>query len=165
MGCTQGVKQSGQLTYLKDAAEAGATMLQNVHVERILFTDPKQPVLPSFANLESTWPSSTRTKACGALGILPDQRKLIIQATSAVVSSGGAINSPALLLRSKLENPNIGKNLYVHPAVFVKGTHKKPVNQHEGGILTVVCGEVDDIDGTHHGAKIETAGELRQYAR
>lgn len=159
VGCTAGVKQSGQLTFLKDAAEAGATLLEGAHVERILFTDPAEPVPPTFSNIQETWPTSQRTRACGVLAILADGRRLIIQASSAVISSGGALNSPALLLRSKIPNPIIGRNLYLHPCAFVKGTYQERINQHEGGILTVVSGQVDNLDGTHHGAKIESTGE------
>jgi choline dehydrogenase-like flavoprotein len=44
--------------------------------------------------------------------------KIVIKAKVVVVCCG-SINTPALLLRSGLENPNIGKNLRLHPVALV----------------------------------------------
>lgn len=43
-----------------------------------------------------------------------------------VVSSAGALHTPALLLRSKIRvNGNVGKNLRLHPATAVIGVFSK----------------------------------------
>jgi hypothetical protein len=44
------------------------------------------------------------------------RRKLSVNA-KIVVAAAGSIHTPALLLRSKLTNPMIGKNLTLHPVL------------------------------------------------
>lgn len=47
-----------------------------------------------------------------------------------VVSSAGALHTPALLLRSKIRvNGNVGKNLRLHPATAVIGVFSKVCRQ------------------------------------
>lgn len=107
--CPYGVKGGGMATWLRDAEAHGAQFLQGAHAHRILFTDPSNPVAPSFANLEESWPTSTKTQANGALLFFQNGRQAIVHATKGVVCSSGSLNSPALLLRSKVPGPRIGK--------------------------------------------------------
>ncbi|XP_022981713.1 long-chain-alcohol oxidase FAO4A-like, partial [Cucurbita maxima] len=79
----------------------------------------------------------------------------------------GALSTPPLLLRSGLRNPNIGKNLHLHPVTMAWGhfpaetdkpwpeEHKK---SYEGGIMTAMCNirsEPDQEPGSG-GAVIQT---------
>ena len=52
----------------------------------------------------------------------------------AVVLAAGAINSPQLWLKSGLPNANrrVGKNLHLHPAVFVGGIFEEMIDGHLG---------------------------------
>ena len=51
-----------------------------------------------------------------------------------VVLAAGAINSPQLWLKSRLPNANqrVGRNLHLHPAVFVGGIFNETINGHLG---------------------------------
>lgn len=47
----------------------------------------------------------------------------------AVVVSGGAINTPAILLRSGLKHPMIGRHLCLHPVLLVGGVFPEDYDQ------------------------------------
>lgn len=51
----------------------------------------------------------------GAVVRAKDGTRAIVRAAQAVVLSAGTIHSPAVLMRSGLKNPRIGKNLRLHP--------------------------------------------------
>jgi len=67
------------------------------------------------------------------------QRRVYIEA-KAVVMASGSLMTPPLLLKSELRNPNIGKDLHLHPVVFLWGYFPQgrgPTGTcYEGAILT-----------------------------
>eukprot|EP01133_Synstelium_polycarpum_P006682 gene6682-7769_t len=65
-----------------------------------------------------------------------------------VVSSAGAIHTPALLMRSGLKNPNIGKNLYLHPVVPAIGSFEKDVEIWNGVPMSVISKKFMGKHGT-----------------
>ncbi|CAG8440726.1 10231_t:CDS:2 [Diversispora eburnea] len=72
-----------------------------------------------------------------------------------VILASGAINTPAILLRSGLENKNIGKNLYVHPTAGVYGIFpKKEIKPYSGTTMTATCDANENVDGKHYGTRI-----------
>ena len=86
-GCQNGCKQSTMKTYLQDAADAGARFVVGARAERILTSDGHA------TGVEATSPTPT------ARG-----RTLEVSAETVVVAAG-AIESPALLLRSGIGGP------------------------------------------------------------
>jgi choline dehydrogenase-like flavoprotein len=60
-----------------------------------------------------------------------------VQAPTVVVAAGG-IESPAVLLRSGLGGPAVGKNLRLHPAWIVTGVYDEPVQAWHGQIQSAV---------------------------
>ena len=52
--------------------------------------------------------------------------------TCTVVVAAGAIETPALLLRSGLRNPNVGRGLRLHPATAVFGIFDEDIRPWEG---------------------------------
>lgn len=127
------------MTWLKDAAENGATFMQGAVVEKILFTSPKSPVLPTASNYTSLNASSTNTRACGAFIRLADGKTALVRAREGVVVSGGSINTPATLLRSGVTGGGtVGNGLHLHPVNFVTGIFEKAINPYEGSIMTAV---------------------------
>ncbi|CAN0387413.1 unnamed protein product, partial [Ectocarpus sp. 8 AP-2014] len=50
----------------------------------------------------------------------------------AVVVSGGAINTPAILLRSGLTHPMIGRHLCLHPVLAVGGVFPEDYDGEHG---------------------------------
>lgn len=152
-----GEKQGSVETFMKDAAATGRTeFLQQTEVTRLLFAseDDVNPTVTA-SNIESYTYSPLRTKCIGAELIIGDGTKRIALASKAVVVSGGSINSPAILLRSGLKNPNIGKNLHLHPVSFVSGYFKEKINPWDGAIMTAVSNVCENREGSHFGAKLE----------
>jgi long-chain-alcohol oxidase len=73
----------------------------------------------------------------------------------AVVAACGAIQTPALLRRSGLENANIGKHLKVHPVAAVFGVMDEEVNGWDGVMQARYVDEFADLrDG--YGVLFET---------
>lgn len=120
-GCTSCEKQGGTVTWLKDAAEAGTRFLVETNVERLLFASSSSSPAPTEKTFHNFTPSSSRRRCVGALVKTDDGKYAIIRAREAVVLSAGAINSPAILLKSGLKNSRIGKNLKLHPTSMVTG--------------------------------------------
>jgi len=82
MGCRIGAKQSMLLTYLQDAAEAGARFVTSADV-RTIETDQGR-----------------------AMGVVAKVNGHTVRvSTRAVVVAAGALNTPALLLRSGVGGP------------------------------------------------------------
>ena len=136
LGCISGHKQGGLVSWLKDAAEAGAAFMTNCYVERILFDKNK--------------------RAIGALATV-DGRKVKILAAKGVVVSSGSIQTPGLLLRSPelKSNKMIGQNLRLHPATVVTGYYNFPIKPWEGGLLTMVDNSAEMVHKDGWGCKIE----------
>lgn len=94
-------------------------------------------------------------KALGVEAILSNGKKVIIR-SKITVASAGSINTPALLLRSKVPNRNVGKNLRLHPVLSVGGVTDKPCQPYDGCIMSWYSDQVGNLDGKHYGAKLET---------
>jgi len=123
-----------------DAAKSGAKFLVGASVDRLLFCRPDQrvPTTITDSELDTYYPNTHRTKCFGALLTLQDRTKAVVLASKSVVVSGGSINSPAILLRSKIRNPNIGRNLHLHPCTYVTAYFDEQINPWEGAIMTAV---------------------------
>ncbi|WWD20494.1 hypothetical protein CI109_104970 [Kwoniella shandongensis] len=155
-GCPYGEKQGTVETFMVDAAKAGAEFLTAAQVHRLLFIAPNDTVPTSIVgNLDDLTYTTSRTKCIGAELDLDDGSKLVVLASKSVVLSAGSINSPAVLLRSGLKNPMIGKNFHCHPCTFVTALFDEQINPWDGAIMTSVSNVVENKDGTHHGAKVE----------
>jgi choline dehydrogenase-like flavoprotein len=119
-GCQQGAKQSTTRTYLLDAARAGARFLVGARVDRVRVRDGK---------------------AAGVLGTVtrPDgsTARVVVDAPEVALAAGG-IETPALLLRSRIGGPAAGKHLRLHPAYFVSGVYDREIQAWSGQIQTVV---------------------------
>jgi choline dehydrogenase-like flavoprotein len=103
LGCPVNAKRSMLVTLVPDAIDAGARLLYRVRIDRI----------------ETN--GGTATKAIGTLldaeGLKPTGKRVTIKAKRFVLS-GGAINSPALLLRSGITLGGlVGERTFLHPVV------------------------------------------------
>jgi choline dehydrogenase-like flavoprotein len=117
--CQQGCKRSTLKTYLVDAAAAGAEFLVDCMVEKVLVEDGRA------AGIEATV-----TSAEGEVAVT-------VRAPT-VVLAAGAMESPALLLRSGIGGPAVGKHLQLHPAWIVNGVYADPVESWSGQIQSAV---------------------------
>jgi choline dehydrogenase-like flavoprotein len=103
LGCPVNAKRSMLVTMVPDAIDEKARLLFRARADR-LETDGN-----TVAKLRGTLLDSE--------GRLPTGRTFVVRAKRFVVS-GGALNSPALLLRSGLDSGGlVGARTFVHPAV------------------------------------------------
>ncbi len=119
-GCPFGRKQSTMLTYLQDAHEKGARVLVRATVERVLVKAGRAVGVEGWA-LDS---------ATGA-------RHAVVVHAPLVIVAAGAIETPALLKRSGLTNPNIGRHLRLHPVAVTGAFYEEPVEAWKGSLQTV----------------------------
>jgi choline dehydrogenase-like flavoprotein len=75
------------------------------------------------------------------------RRKRLTIRSRAVVAAGGSIQTPALLLRSGLRNPNIGRHLHLHPVAAVFGIYREPIEGWHGALQTAACDHFAGADG------------------
>ena len=141
MGCQQGCKRSAMKTWLQDASDAGARCVVGCHADRILVKDGK-----------AVGVEATVTQADGST------TTLTVNAPTVVVACG-SIESPALLLRSGIGGPAVGKHLRLHPAFAVMGIYQDEdgIRGWEGQIQSALSDHFFDIEDGY-GFLIEATG-------
>lgn len=133
-GCSLGAKQSSTKTWLADAQAAGARIFVQVAADRV-------EILRGEAR--GVIAHSTVTRNC-----------LTVKCRSVVVACG-AIHTPALLLRSGLANPHIGRHLHLHPVSNVCGVMEEEIRPWEGTLQAIYSDQFRDLTG-NYGVKYET---------
>ena len=131
-GCRHGGKQSTAVTFLRDAQRLGdCEIIGSARAERVRI-------------------AGGRVTGVDAIAIGADGRRHTLEIrASVVVAAGGSIETPALLLRSRVENRQIGRNLYVHPVTAVAGLFPESIEPWKGPPQTVVCDRFSRIDGLY----------------
>ncbi len=133
MGCAIDAKQSMLVTFLPDAVRAGADVYANAWVERIERSGRR--ITKVVARMRD--PETDRKN-----GIT-----LIVEAKVTVLS-GGAINSPAVLLRSEIDtNGRTGTRTFTHPAFGGVGVHAERIDPFVGSPQYVYSDEFIDRQG------------------
>lgn len=125
-GCRAGAKQSTMLTWLQDAEDAGARIITGVDARTIRI-------------------SGSRATGIEARSVEGGYR-LVVNARNAVISSCGAIETPALLLRSGLRG-EVGHHLHLHPGTGAFGMFDDEVRLWEGTLQARYSAEFRDQDG------------------
>jgi choline dehydrogenase-like flavoprotein len=124
-------------TWIRRAAAAGARILVDTEVSRVLVREG------------AVW---------GVEGVhAPAEGPAVpvrIRARRVVVAAG-SIHTPALLLRSGLSHPHLGRHLYLHPTVPVAGFYEDDMVPWWGVMMSTVNDELAHQDGGY-GCKIET---------
>ncbi|MEQ1568908.1 MAG: GMC family oxidoreductase, partial [Myxococcota bacterium] len=108
-GCPFDAKQAMHLTYVRDALDAGATLFADTRAERIALDPQGRASVVHAVGMERGRDRPTAVK----IEITADR----------VALCGGAINSPALLLRSGLDRGPVGRRTWLHPVVSVLGVY------------------------------------------
>lgn len=137
-GCRYGCKQSTTKTYLQDAYDRGARMIVQCSADRVLIRNGK---------------------AVGVEARVIDERGETHRVTvyaKAVIVAAGALNSPAVLLRSGLENPHIGRHLHLHPVSTIGGIYPEKVYPWKGVMQSAYSDEFAHMQG-NYGYKFEVA--------
>ena len=138
MGCPTNAKQSMLVTTLPVALEQGATLLVQTRAERLEMASGKVQALHCVGvQLNST--------------VAGDAARTRITAKHYVLS-GGAINSPAVLLRSQAPDPHgrLGQRTFLHPVVMTAALMQQRVEGWTGAPQSLCTDhflETQAIDG------------------
>jgi choline dehydrogenase-like flavoprotein len=138
-GCQKGCKQSTMKTFLQDAADAGTRFVVGCRAERVLVQGGRAAGVEASVTHED---GSTTS--------------LTVHAPTVVVACG-AIESPALLLRSGIGGPAAGKHLRLHPASVVAGVYDDPIEGWIGQIQSALSDEFTSSEGDY-GFLVEAVG-------
>lgn len=122
-GCRIGAKQSSMRTFLEDAAAAGARIVAGADVRRIVVSDGR---------------AAGVVARCG-------RHRLTVHARAVVVAAG-AIETPALLLRTGLRG-RVGHDLHLHPGTAAFGIFDDDVRVWEGTLQARYSSEHRARDG------------------
>lgn len=132
-GCRRGAKQSTLVTYLQDAHERGARIIVGCEARRVTLSAGAATGVEARVG-----PHALRVRA------------------RAVVVAAGAVHSPALLLRSGIQLPALGRHLALHPATAVLGDMDEEVRPWTGTVQAHFSDQFADLDHGY-GFKFETA--------
>ncbi len=137
-GCRRGAKNATDKTYLRDAVAAGARLVVQCDVERVMHARGRA------TGVEATVRPPGRPPV-----------RLTVRARWVVVACG-AVHTPAVLRRSGLTSPAIGRGLRLHPATAVAGVFPHRVEPWSGALQTRYSDAFADLDAGY-GARFETA--------
>jgi choline dehydrogenase-like flavoprotein len=132
MGCPTNAKQSMLVTTIPAALDAGARLIVQTRAERLVLANGQAQGLQCRSLAES------------------GGETLIV--AKHYVLSGGAINSPALLLRSEAPDPHgrLGRRTFLHPVVMSAGVMPNKVEGWQGAPQSIYTDhflETQPIDG------------------
>jgi len=136
-GCRYGCKQSTMKTYLQDAYDSGARIIVHCSADKVLLENGHVKGVKATVTDKETGKTHSLT----------------ISAKTVIVAAG-AIHSPAILLRSGLENPHIGRHLHLHPTTTVAGIYPDRVYSWQGVMQSAYSNEFAYLDG-NYGYKLE----------
>jgi len=137
LGCPTNAKQSMLVTTIPGALAKGATLVTRVRVQRLVLEKDRVALLEG--------------DAMDAAGVAPTTRKVRVRAR-AYIAAGGAIGTPALLLRSGAPDPHgiLGKRTFLHPTVVSAALMPDRVDAFAGAPQTIYSDHFLDtqpIDG------------------
>lgn len=123
MGCPVNAKQSMLVTTLPAAMEAGATLIHRCRAHRLVI-------------------EGARVTGVECHALTPTQEttgKRVHIRAGQVIAAGGGIQTPALLLRSKVPDPKgrVGKRTFLHPTSVVYGIYDRPIAGYYGAPQSV----------------------------
>lgn len=139
MGCPTNAKQSMLVTTIPAALDLGATLLVETRAERFELSRGRVTALECHPSR----PNGERAHAtAGATRIVAQH----------YVLAGGAINSPAVLLRSQAPDPHgrLGRRTFLHPVVLSAAVMQQRVEGWQGAPQTIYTDhflETQPIDG------------------
>jgi len=117
LGCPVNAKRSMLVTMVPDAIDAGAKLVFRARADRYVVKGN------TITSLEGT--------LLDAEGIGLTGKKLVVKAKR-FVTSGGAINSPALLLRSGITDGPVGERTFLHPVVASGAFYEEAIHPYRG---------------------------------
>ncbi len=132
LGCPNAAKMGTHRVQLPEAERNGAAIITNCRVDRLEDRTVFARVTERGFGIPSAW-------AAGDYRIR----------AKAVVVAAGAVNSPALLLRSRLPAalPALGRYFTCHPALILVAQHGKRISNYHGHPKSFYCDQFAGSDG------------------
>jgi choline dehydrogenase-like flavoprotein len=137
-GCRRGTKQSGIRVHLAQAFAAGARIVPDARVTRVLIENGR----------------AVGVEAEVAGGEAP--RTVTVRAGT-VVLAAGALRTPAILQRSAVDHPAIGRYLRIHPVPVLAGRFTESVEMWRGTMQGAHVTEFAEAAPGREGYVIEAA--------
>jgi choline dehydrogenase-like flavoprotein len=124
MGCPTNAKQSMLVTTIPAALERGATLLTRTRALTLEHANGRVNALTCVG--------------LDARGTDPTSRRITVRAKT-FIAAGGAIGTPALLLRSNVPDPDavVGKRTFLHPTVVSAALMPERVDGFSGAPQTI----------------------------
>jgi choline dehydrogenase-like flavoprotein len=137
-GDQSGSKLGTMKTWLQDAFDAGADIVVRCRADKVLVEGGRA------AGVEATY----REPATGA------HARLTVRAPQVVVA-GGSLESPALLLRSGIGGPAVGRYLRLHPCTAIAAIYPQPQDAWWAAPMTAMIDEYERPNGGDYGFLIQ----------
>ncbi len=136
MGCPTNAKQSMLVTTIPAALDGGMVLVHSARVDRLAYR---------FGRITSLIATGMDANA-SSNGSKPGRFRIRVQANH-IVLAGGAINNPALMLRSKLPDPHgtLGKRTFLHPSSVSAAIMDGQVEAFSGAPQTIYSDHFIDI--------------------
>ena len=132
LGCPNAAKMGTHRVQLPEAERNGVTVVTNCTVDRIEDRTIRATVRQERVGYPSAWePGEYAVRA------------------RAIVLAAGAVNSPAILLRSGLGQalPALGGYFTCHPALILVAQHARPITNYVGHPKSYYCDQFAESDG------------------
>ncbi len=139
-GCRRGTKRSGMRAHLGQAAAGGARVIADARVTRVLVEGGR----------------AVGVEAEVAAGGDGSTRSLVVRASTVIVAAG-ALRTPAVLQRSGVEHPAIGRHLRLHPVAVVAGRYDEPIEMWRGTMQAARSLQFVEPEADRNGYVIEAA--------
>ncbi len=147
LGCALDAKQSMLITTIPDALDRGAALVTRVRARRLRITGRRVDAVEGIA--------------LDARGVRPTGRRVTLRAPFVVVA-GGALGSPALLLRSEVPDPyeRVGKRTFLQMHNYSMAQMNERVDGFTGAPQSIYSDQFTWIDGPtgKAGFNMEVAG-------
>ena len=131
-GDRTGAKVDVRHTYLRDAVAAGARVIAGCRADRVLVEQG------AAAGVRATR-IDPATGAASALTVRAPR----------VVVACGSLESPALLLRSGIGGPAVGRHLHLHPTTSFMGFYPDEQRPWSGAPMSAVVDQFADVEDGH----------------
>src|SRR3954454_17113787 len=143
-GDPSGAKNSTAETFLRDAAENEADILARTRAERVLVENGRA------AGVEARYADPVSGRSA----------RVVVRAPQVVVACG-ALETPALLLRSQIGGPAVGDYLRLHPALAIFGSYGEDLRAWWGAPHAGLSHEFENLEDGYgfliEGAQYTTA--------
>ncbi len=144
VGCPMDAKQSMLVSTVPSSLEQGASLIYRVRVDKL--------------SIQSDRVTGVAAHALSSDGRRPTGRIVKVKARHTVLS-GGAINTPGILMRSAVPDPyqRIGKRTFLHPVVVSLGHFEERIDPYYGAPQSIYSDEYTWADGVNGrmGFKVE----------